>query len=166
MRLLLVPVLFAALLATSEAKAVCTCECVEGQERALCGSLRDEVPICGRKACPAPPWTPKPSDSKGPAPAGTYGCEPMRVYDRLSNHHYWSELCVGSARSGVALVRRPMALPVPSAPIPSASTSGRARRAVPYSGGGGVACNTDADCPGGSTCTRPGMDAPWTCHSR
>ena len=150
-----------------EAKATCTCECIEGQERALCGSLRDEVPVCGRKACPAPPWMPKPSDSKGPNPPGTYGCEPMRVYDRNSNHHYWSELCTGSARSGVALVRRPIALPVPAAPLPSASSTGRTRRIGPsYNSGGGTACNTDADCPGGSTCTRASMDAPWICKPR
>jgi hypothetical protein len=166
MRLPIALAFAASLLLAAEARAACTCECIEGQERALCTSLRDEIPVCGRKACPAPPWSAKPSDSKLPPPPGTYGCEPMRVYDRLSNHHSWSELCTGSARGGVAFVRRPIALPVPAIPMPSAS-SGRARRAAPaYGGGGGVACNTDADCPGGSTCTRPTMNDPWTCHAR
>ena len=150
-----------------DVKAVCTCECIEGQERPLCGSTRDEVPVCGHKACPAPPWIPKPSDSKLPPPPGAYGCEPMRVYDRLSNHHYWSELCVSSARSGVALVRRPIALPVPASPLPSAGTTVRTRRIGPaHGGGGGNACSTDADCAGGSTCTRRGMDDAWICRPR
>jgi hypothetical protein len=162
-----VVVALSALMTPRPANATCTCECVESQERAICMSVRDPVPVCGKKACPAAPWIPKPSDSKLPAPAGTYGCEPMRVYDRSTNKHWWSELCVTSSRSGVAYVRRGV-LPIASSPsFPSASAPSRARRSTSSpSYGGGALCDTDSDCPAGSTCNRRSTNDPWTCHPR
>src|SRR3954466_6972855 len=106
MRLILLLTVISTTLIAPDVQATCTCECVESQERAICMNLKDPVPVCGQKACPAAPWSPKPSESNLAPPPGTYGCEPMRVYDRLANRHYWNELCVGSSRNGVALVRR------------------------------------------------------------
>jgi hypothetical protein len=165
MRLFLSLALLAAAFVALDARATCTCECVESQERAVCGSLRDAIPVCN-KSCPAAPWIPKPSDSKRAAPPGTYGCEPMRVYDRLANRHYWTELCVGSSRSGVALVRRGIPPMMPSPPLPSSSVASRPYRSAPPAYGGGPGCDTDSDCPMGSTCARRSTSDTWVCKPR
>lgn len=93
--------LAAAALATSvpalpqlqSARAACTCECVNGQVRAVCSSSIDLKPICPARICPISPPAVRPVAPLSLPPLGTKSCRMEQVYNDAAGEYQWERIC-------------------------------------------------------------------------
>jgi hypothetical protein len=132
---------------TGSTQAACYCTCVDGAPRQIC-QVPDEIPAaCPRMQCPPPAALPPPGPVRALPPKGAYSCEYVQVRNGVI--YQWRVLCASANRSSTALVP-----PAPPA-IPS-----------PLSKPQGQLCDSDRDCPPGSTCTRRSMNDAWRCSRR
>ena len=77
----------------NQAQAGCSCQCVNGQVRALCSSAIDIKPICSPRVCPITPPSVKPIDTPSIPPIGTKVCTNMQVYNDVTFQYEWKKVC-------------------------------------------------------------------------
>ena len=73
--------------------ASCTCECVDGEVRAMCSSSLDTPPICPPRICPLDTPSIKPIKTPSLPPIGTKHCKQARVYNQQNMEYEWQEIC-------------------------------------------------------------------------
>ena len=82
-----------ALLASSNAVAVCQCVCVNGEMQALCTNSLDIEPICPPAICPIAPAAIQPIQPLTLPPLGTSECEQEQVYNAYTGQYEWKTVC-------------------------------------------------------------------------
>jgi hypothetical protein len=77
---------------TSQARAECTCQCVNGRMQPLCSSSLDLPSICPPAICPI--MSPSIASINPPTipPLGTTSCRQARVCDQFGNCR-WQQVC-------------------------------------------------------------------------
>ena len=78
---------------SDEARAACTCICVDGLNRPLCSGVNDRIPVCPPKVCPTEPPITRPLDQPRLPPAGTAFCTDEYIYNRYSQRYEWRQFC-------------------------------------------------------------------------
>jgi hypothetical protein len=84
---------FLCLILSKNIMAECTCECVNGQQQALCESAIDLKPICPPKICPQTSPQVQPIDPPRVPPLGTKNCEQKQVWNPQTLKYEWQEVC-------------------------------------------------------------------------
>lgn len=92
---LLLTALLGGLLLTGadEARAGCTCVCVDGLNRPLCSSVTERKPLCPPRVCPREPAVTRPLEQSRPAPRTRQTCSREKIYNRYSKRYEWWHLC-------------------------------------------------------------------------
>jgi hypothetical protein len=75
-----------------EAKAECTCECVNGHVQPLCESSIDLPPLCPPTLCPLMSPSLAPLNPPTLPPLGTSECHQARICDQFGNCR-WQQVC-------------------------------------------------------------------------
>ena len=77
----------------ADARAACTCVCVDGLNRPLCASAGDIRPVCPPRVCPRDPAVTRPLDQVVEPPPRDKTCNREYTYNRYSGRYEWRTLC-------------------------------------------------------------------------
>ena len=75
-----------------EARADCTCECVNGKMQPLCDSSIDLPPLCPLTLCPLATPSLAPLNPLTLPPLGTSECHEAQICDQFGNCR-WQQVC-------------------------------------------------------------------------
>lgn len=87
-RLWILSALLAGAFAAGNAQAACTCQCVNGAVRAVCGYASDPEPVCTPRFCPMPRVLPE-----TPPPPGPRKCEVREILNDRTGKYEKREVC-------------------------------------------------------------------------
>jgi hypothetical protein len=76
-----------------EARAACTCTCINGSPEAVCSSAIDLRPICPPTICPIVPPSVRPIDTPRVPPIGTSYCTNQQVMNPYTHQYEWRQIC-------------------------------------------------------------------------
>lgn len=85
--------LVALLMASSNAHAGCTCQCVNGRVTPICSNALEAPPICSPQICPITPPSIAPMNPLRVPPIGTSNCTMKQVYNNYTGQYEWKQIC-------------------------------------------------------------------------